>query len=278
MDTETTKYMWVEGKYYPSENFYRFIIPKDNIVTLHNVWLEDETCVIKNAMFIGADLCHESLDEFAIEMCKKDRNIPFFFTRAHGGFPMVSTPYYTMVVDLWLKESRDNTIPLKMGMHVSLELDPSKFDKLQQQHLLPHVVTYPNMVCTQGKLFDNCFETNITTSDKVLAIVSRVKDVDGNYISVRDLVVDYYFDYNLKSIAYGYEISPDENDYIIVKSFVPDAQNPPDSKKPSLKDMSLRLEFHCDRIIDSIELLCVRHQAINFSGGVGCFSLGQLDD
>jgi len=81
MDTETTKYMWVEGKYYPTENLYKFIIPKENITTLHNVWLEDdENCEIKHASFYGADLFHEELDEFAIEMCKKNRNIPFFFT------------------------------------------------------------------------------------------------------------------------------------------------------------------------------------------------------
>ena len=283
MDSEVTKTIFVDGEYNAHGDCYRFIFPKPNITMLHHVWLE-ETCDIYKALFVGCDLSHECLSSFTFEICQKGTELPFFFTRAHGGFPMFATPYYEVGVDLYLKTPRDKTVstPLKMGLCVSVEPNSDKFDKRVQKQVEnqienPLSLDYPNIIYRDGKIVDNCFNTNVNTSDKILAIVFRAKDANGNYMLASDLNVDYYFDSVLQSTIR--ECTHDLNrnkftyfksdDYITVQTFIPDIYNIPNSREvTSLKDLRLQLEFSGAIIPESIELSCMRHQNVLFQGGV----------
>ncbi len=278
MDSGKIETIYIEGKYRQNDDSYQFVVPKHNITMLHNVWLDElNSNTIKYAQFSGGGIEHEQLNAFAIETSPKTnpKIIPFFFTKAHGGFPMVETYYEHVEIDIVLKEPRDHTAPLRMGMCVSVEPNQEKFDKCVENAIAStrSVKTYPNTMCRQGQLTDNCFETCVNTSSQLLFVVFRVRDADGHYVRAKDVRVKCLFDsVVIFELRGDYLASTDvpfrQNQNIMVHSFVPDPKNLPTPKNTNavIKDFPLRLEF-AGQSIDSIELLCVRNQDVVFGGG-----------
>ncbi len=281
MSTEVTT-IYVDGVYTTHGDFYRFIFPKEKITMLHHVWLEEE-CEVDCAILLCCDLGHECLSSFTLEVCRRGTtDLPFFFTRAYGGLPLFAIPYNNVGVDLYLKKPRNDTSSLKLGLCVSVEPDSAKFDKLVENQIDKILsLDYPNIAYMKGKIVDNCFEHNVQTSDKILAVVFRVKDANGDYILASDLNVKYYFDsrkheYILQSTTRecALECALESNHnyfksdkYITVQNFVPDIHNlPVPIGTGSQKDVRLKLEFN-GVVPNSIELLCMRHQNVFIQGG-----------
>ncbi len=250
---------------------------------LHHVWL-DEECDVDYAILACCDLGHECLYSFTLEVCRRGTTdlATNFFTRAYGGLPLFAIPYNNVGVDLYLKKPRNDTSLLKLGLCVSVEPDSAKFDKLVENQIDKILsLDYPNIAYMKGQIIDNCFEYNIQTSDKILAVAFRTKDANGDYILASDLNVTYYFDYFDSSkheyilqsttrecthIRNCYEYFKSDK-YVTVQNFVPDIHNLPVLfGTGSQKDTRLKLEFN-GVIPNFIELLCMRHQNVFIQGG-----------
>ena len=269
---------------------YRFLIPKKGVTMLHNIWIEDD-CTIKQACFIGCDLCHESLTSNSIELMNNRQYLPFFFTKAHGGFPMAATPYYEVGIWITLNEKRDESIPLKLYMCVSMIHDVNKFDKLVEKIIKqPFYLTYPNSTIQNLKLTNGTSVTHyVTTTHGVIALVWRVKDDDNKYIPSKDVITTCFInecdeisdDYTL---IHKFKESGDksnrnlpykQDEYIQCHTFVPDVQNLCIPRAKATSDMSAYKSIQIKMEIDSrynnaasIELMCVRYQDVYFGGGV----------
>ncbi len=289
MSSEVTTTIFVDGTYKARGDFYRFIFPKEKITMLHHVWL-DEECDVDYAILACCDLGHECLYSFTLEVCRRGTtDLPFFFTRAYGGLPLFAIPYNNVGVDLYLKKPRNDTSLLKLGLCVSVEPDSAKFDKLVENQIDKILsLDYPNIAYMKGQIIDNCFEYNVQTSDKILAVAFRAKDANGDYILANDLDVKYYFDYfdysdsskheyilqsttrecthTHDSIRHNSEYFKSDK-YITVQNFVPDIHNLPVSIGTGFqKDARLKLEFN-GVTPNFIELLCMRHQNVFIQGG-----------
>ena len=136
--TESIEYMYISELPNKSGE-YHFLIPKQGVTRLHNVWLKNTEYTIKSASFITCDLCHETLTSSSIQVLNNGlRTVPFFFTKANGGFPMMNTPYHEIGIDVVLNEPLSN--PLTLGMCVSMMENLNTFDKLVEESIKNPIV------------------------------------------------------------------------------------------------------------------------------------------
>lgn len=310
------KYILIDGIWNKHDNSYRFLLPKKNIITLHSVeiveqsrWNEynidtfDEYSLIKEAQFIGCDLCHETLTTFSIEMHNYDltfnkiidgfppvcrQRLPFFFSKANGGFPMVASPYYEIGIDIQFYY-RDSSRPIQLGIYATIEPDDDKFNELVQSSIeKPLLLTWPNSTCIKKKLVDNQIEQYISTSDNIVAIVFRLKDtgnigVHTNHVKNIKCFIDSELQFDLSG-EYLSKITPRlfnspfrQDGYIMMYSFIPDLKNivvPKVHHDASYKAMTLKLEIDSHNLADSVDLMCIRYLDTGFEGGVFCLSHG----